>query len=54
MVQIAVSRLRKLLPEGTHPDVARPATCSSPTAESIDLVRFGRLRAEGQELLDAR
>src|SRR6478672_2254805 len=51
MVQIAVSRLRKLLPEGTLL-TSPPGYLVVANGESIDLARFRRLRAEGQELLD--
>ena len=52
MVQIAVSRLRKLLPDGTLL-TSPPGYLVVANGESIDLARFRRLRAEGQELLDA-
>src|SRR5262245_11272449 len=53
MIQVYVSRLRKLLPEGalqTQP----PGYQLAPAAGSLDLERFERLHAEGRVALDER
>ena len=52
MIQIGVSQLRKVLPEGTI-RTSPPGYLVVASDDSIDLHRFQRLRAEGQALLEA-
>ena len=52
MVQIAVSQLRKVLPEGTI-RTSPPGYVVVVGAERLDLERFERLRSAGQALLEA-
>jgi DNA-binding SARP family transcriptional activator/pimeloyl-ACP methyl ester carboxylesterase len=51
MIQVYVSRLRKLLPQGTLQTRA-PGYQFAPPAGSLDLERFERFRAEGRAALE--
>ena len=51
MVQIAVSQLRKVLPEGTI-RTSPPGYALVTDDDAVDVARFDRLRAEGQALLE--